>query len=277
MTKPYDFVPFLKCELYEKRGKLEGIIPITIKTLTPIHISSGQLTSNDNKTLYKSFIRNNRDIIIPGSSLKGCIRAIAETVSYSCLDDRELDFKKLPKNKNHKKESHNRCIICDTFGTMGFKSKVTVNDMKMVKGRTEIISLPKSFSPRPNTTEYVDDRNKYKGYKFYKHGINGIQSTGNIPYEFVLEGAEFEGKIIFKGLTDEQIELLCFSMGLNGEFEPKIGYGKSFYYGSVELLSEGEWVKKAIQYKKSAKEDILENIEILEDLLSFKNAVKSLD
>ena len=41
MTKPYDFVPFLKCEPYEQEGSLEGIIPITIEVLTPVHIHRG--------------------------------------------------------------------------------------------------------------------------------------------------------------------------------------------------------------------------------------------
>lgn len=274
MTKPYDFVPFLKCEVYKENGNLEGSIPITIKTLTPIHISSGKYKTNDNKSLYKEFIRVNEDIIIPGTSFKGCIRNIAEAVSYSCLNSRGLKFD-LPPNKKHSKEK--RCIICDMFGTMGFKSKIVVSDFKLISGKTEIISLPESYKPRPDTDFYINEKKIYKGYKFYKHGIIGVQRRGKIPYEFIIDGSEFQGEIRFKRLTEKQLELLCFSMGLSGDFEPKIGYGKAHYYGSIEVLSDEKWVKKAQKYKNTANKDIRENIEYLMDILRYKNAVRSID
>jgi len=44
----------------------------------------------------------------------------------------------------------------------------------------------KLFLIRPNPdAEYYLENGKYKGYKFYKHGINGIQPKGNMLCEFV--------------------------------------------------------------------------------------------
>ena len=164
------------------------------------------------------------------------------------------------------------------FGMPGLRSKVTFNDLKGVpqKCSLEIKRIPQSYKPNPGTEFYLKN-GKYKGYKFYRHGVNGIQPQGKVLCEFVTEGSQFEGEIILRNLTEEQMQLLCFSLGLSGDINPKIGYGKNFFYGSVEVTSDEVWVEKAIQYKDNAKGDIKNNIETLISILSFKNAVTSLD
>ena len=268
MTKPYDFVPFLKCEPYEQEGSLEGIIPITIEVLTPVHISSGRYNIKDDRAIYKEFVRVNDTIVIPGTSLKGCIRNIAESISYSCLSERNKDMKKMPDNKSH--PNNKKCIICDMFGTLGIKSKLVFRDVQLNNGRTDIIGLPKSFSPRPETSYYIKDE-KYKGYKFYKHGINGIQLKGSVYYEFVGAGSQFKGEIVFRRLTDEQLKLLCFALGLSGDINPKIGYGKNYFYGSVKISSEEKWCELAREYSQECSQDVKENIQRLISILNYKD------
>ena len=308
MTKPYDFVPFLKFEPYnsnEQKFKYEeGRIPIRIKTLTPIHISSGEYgVDNSNSLIYKEFIKINNIPVIPGTSFKGCIRSIAESISHSCISlidkrkyksipefkfrEQVYDKKNEPKNINErerkKKDDNVDCIVCDMFGSLGHKSKITFSDLKGIYSKSrgaeyrfEIKGMPVSFNPHPET-DYYFENGKYKGYKFYKHGRNGIQPKGEILCEFVSENSFFEGEIIFRNLTEEQIQLLCFSMGLSGDINPKIGYGKNYYYGSIEVTSDEEWIEKARQYKINADNDIKGNIERLISILSYKNAVSSLD
>lgn len=268
MSKPYDFVPFLKCEVYKEKGELEGEIPLRIRTLTPVHIFSGRYNVKDNKTIYKTFIRTNGEIIIPGTSFKGCIRSIAEAISYSCLSPSvKLDKRRLVVKKHDKDK---KCIICDMFGSMGFKSKIQISDFIKKSGKMDIIPLPPSYSPNPNSPYYLDEDGKYKGHKFYKHGSNDMQQSGSIYHEFVMQGAEFVGKILFKNLTEEQVQLLCFSLGLSGDINPKIGFGKSYNYGSIEVLSEDKWVEKAVKYKNINKEDIKRNIRKLIEILKYK-------
>lgn len=276
MNKPYDFIPFLKCETYTEKGTLEGTIPLKIKTLTPIHISSGKHGINDGKHIYKPFTRITDEIVIFGTSLKGLVRSISEAISYSCFaPSYGLDRKKMPNNKSHNKDDS--CIVCDMFGKMGKKSKIQFSDCYITRGRTELIGLPASFSPRPNTQAYIDRNGNYKGHKFYRHGILGIQQKGDILYEYVLENAEFEGDIRFERLTEEQLQLLCFSLGLSGEIQPKIGFGKAHYYGSISIESKEEWAEKAKKYKNTQKTDVSRNILKAIEILSFSNAVKSLE
>jgi hypothetical protein len=162
------------------------------------------------------------------------------------------------------------------FGTMGSKSKVRFSDLKAIEYRTEIRGIPKSFRPHPDNSFYIEN-GKYKGYKFYKHGINGIQLTGPVLCEFVGVGAEFEGEVMFKGLTIEQLRLLCFSLGLSGDIHPKIGYGKSYFYGSIEVSSQSEWAKFAREYIDTCSDDIRQNINVLISVLNYKNALRSYD
>ena len=276
MNKSYDFVPFLKCETYECKGKLyEGIITITIKTLTPIHISPGKYSVDENKKIFKPFIKINGRMVIPGTSLKGVVRSVAEAVSYSCYTlSNKLDKKKLL-DKSHK--GKRKCIICDMFGSMGYKSKVQFSDCYLINGESEIIGLPASFSPNPQSSAYFDEKGKYKGHKFYKHGILGIQRKGDILYECVRQNAEFKGEVRFKALTEEQIELLCFSLGLSGDIQPKIGFGKNYFYGSISIESEERWTDKAKEYKNNKDANISKNISNIIEILSFNNAVKSLE
>lgn len=298
MIRPYDFVPFLRYIPYNG-GKIEhkeGKIPIRVKTLTPIHISSGEYVVDYKSIVYKEFIKVNDVPVIPATSLKGCIRSIAESISNSYLYIYDKKRNKLipewkiklyndsgkkageNKIKGQNKEEKIKCIVCDMFGQMGQKSKVLISDLKGIdnKYRLEIKGIPPSFGPNPEN-EYYLENGKYKGYKFYRHGINGIQPKGNIFCEFVTEDSWFEGEIIYRNLTEDQMQLLCFSLGLSGDFNPKIGYGKNYFYGSIEVTSDDKWVEKANQYKINSNPGVRKNIDILTSILSFKNALRTLE
>lgn len=272
MIKCYDFVPFLGCRVYRGNGTLEGRIPIRVKALTPIHIFSGHFKVQDSGRIYREFIKINDRPVIPGTSFKGCVRTIAESISYSCLQTPLKVEKKLPVNKSHTEEE--KCIICDMFGSMGSKSKVCFSDLVAVNYKTEVKGIPQSFKPHPESSYYIEN-GKYKGYKFYKHGINGIQPTGPILCEFVKEGSVFEGEIMFKGLTEEQVRLLCFALGLSGDIQLKIGYGKPYFYGSIEISSQPEWVGKAREYVDKCDDEVKKRINALVKILNYNNALKS--
>jgi len=279
MNKPYDFVPFLECRAYKPEGDFyEGIIPITIKTLTPVHIFSGRYNINENKRIFKSFIRINGKMVIPGTSLKGVVRSIAEAVSYSCYTvSKGISHEKLP---NRVYDRNKNCIVCHIFGSMGHKSRVQFSDCYIVSENGEnsqIIGIPASYEPRPGSSHYFNAEGKYKGRKFYKHGVLGIQGKGNLLYEYVSENTEFRGEVRFKGLTEEEVRLLCFSLGLSGDIQPKIGFGKGHFYRSIRIESEKEWEDRAKEYKDNKDRRIAENISKLIYILNFDNAVATLE
>lgn len=275
MSKPYSFIPFLPMKEYTETGSETGKINIKVETLTPIHISSGHL-EEENDLLYKQFIRLNNIPIIPGTSLKGCIRTIAEAVSYSCyLKSKGVDHKKF---SQYKFDKNNNCIICNMFGAMGKRSKIRFGDLYInetdVKEKLSILKIPQFHNPRPDTPLYYQD-GKYKGYKFYHHGDNKILEKGKVAYEFIDKGATFEGSIWFENMTKFQVNLLCFSLGLNGSIQPKLGYAKPAYYGSIKITTDdAKWVEAAHQYQNASNQEIKKNIHRLKEILNYENGKK---
>jgi len=279
MSKPYSFVPFLDYKPYNEDGNLEGIIKLKIKVLTPVHISSGKIDEHNGK-IYKKFLRINGEVTIPGTSIKGCVRSIAEAISYSCYQPgKQVRYNKLPDGKTNDRLKD--CIICKTFGSMGRKSKVIFSDFKLTKGSMDIIGLPNLYAPHIEEKLYLLN-GKYKGYKFYYHGISSICEKGTIFFEFAKEGAEFEGEVYYNGLTQRQLKLLCYSLGLNDDIQPKIGYGKPAYYGSVKFLvrdsdEQDKYKKYANQYYNESDANIRKNIDRLKTILSYNNAKRVSD
>ena len=92
---PFDFVPFQKEPTLRTIDQIEknedifsGYIELKIKTLTPIHISGNK---NDNIT---KFYKLNNKAIIPGSSIRGCIRSFVEALTNGLISEVNEDYEK---------------------------------------------------------------------------------------------------------------------------------------------------------------------------------------
>ncbi|MEW6574342.1 MAG: RAMP superfamily CRISPR-associated protein [Bacillota bacterium] len=85
-----------------QKGLLSGVLFCCLTCITPVHVGSGSYRKVSGKVAV-DIIRDSEDNpVIPGSSLKGSFRAIAEAVSKSCLtfrgdrDSYEEKLEKLP-------------------------------------------------------------------------------------------------------------------------------------------------------------------------------------
>ena len=122
------------------------------------------------------------------------------------------------------------------------------------------------------------DNGILRGYKYYKHGIESIMKKGNLNCECFLKGSVFTGSIIYENLDEEELQLLCYSLGITNGFDNKIGYGKPAYYGSIRITTDNnDYIRYAEKYKENAPADIKNNIEHLEKVYSFQNANKVAD
>lgn len=265
MSRPYDFIPFLECKSYKEQNKTySGKINLSIRTITPLHISTEQYFVG----AYRKFIRTGDKVIIPGTTLKGAVKSIAEMVSYSCYFTPKYEKNlRLSVNKYH--SPFERCIICSIFGTSGYRSKVRVSDFKMEKGNMDILSMPRLFRPKIDDF-YKDEDGNIIGHKIYYHGVEDILGKGNMKTECVLKDAVFNGDIIYKDLDEEELSLLAFSLGITGDIQHKIGYGKPAYYGSVEVSSNmNDIINLGKNYKENKDKKIKENIDRLIKILSY--------
>lgn len=271
MSKPYKFIKVLSYKPfdYKNKQKSSGKIKLQIEVVSPLHISSGKITESKAK-LYKDFIKYNGKAIIPGTSLKGCVRTIAEAVSYSCAKGFKNEF------SEDKYDQLNNCIICQTFGYAtdngAQKSRVIFSDFKMINGRLDYINIPRFFAP--NVKGFKDKNDKYKGYKFYYNAA--VQETGKVGAEVVTKGSKFEGEVIYNDLTEEQLNLLCFSLGLSGDMYIKLGYGKPGYYGTVVVnAKDKKYEDCAKNYQANATQEIKQNISSLKEIYAKNKTLNS--
>ena len=282
MSKPYDFIPFLKTAPHKTLNtgqKLKGKIDLRIEVLNAIHVSMTEYDMDSSGTLYKEFFKINNKYAIPGTSVKGMLRSISEMISNSCISVSKEESSLLPSYKHKTCRGRNLCIICDMFGAMGKKSKIKVSDFICEKGTGNkvVIGMPQLRYPKIGQV-YIDDKNILKGYKYYKHGIESIMKKGNSNCECFIKGSVFNGYIIYENLDEDELNLLCYSLGLTDGFNHKIGYGKPSYYGSIRITTENEeYIKHAESYKENSPIEIKNNIDILEKVYSYKNANKHAD
>lgn len=164
--QPYGFVPLLEhCTQTEgsshqiiEKNTYHGKLKLKITVKTPLYIGGKQQECDSNSYITKKQIRRNGNIIIPGSSLKGAVRTIAEAVSYSCAVKMPQSRKFrdiLPKNnKNSCFRRMELCPTCSIFGMIGnresYKGKVSFGEFVLKSGTCKKINFPKLESPFTN-------------------------------------------------------------------------------------------------------------------------------
>lgn len=383
--KPYSFVP-LNARV-EKQGPVDhtqfrgnlysGRLELQVTCLTPVHIFSGLYCQHRQHGLYKVFARRGDRPVIPGSSIKGVVRSVAEAVSQSCAP-------RLPYNndwlcgclpagnnvqcagqggRNNRTPVDQLCPACRLFGhssgQQGRRGQVAFSDFHLEGdpvGQLKIITLPALNEPfrnypvqnRPSGSRNVSAGSRYypdnsdtgnerlyycrlceedclscsksdfwqrlrdyanntgkdvlnrprlfRGRKFYYHSrqpeVERNNPAAREKHEVARKDSVFRGQVVFHNLTREELALLAFSLGLDGSFCLKIGYGKPAYLGSVqvELLAvenllqrygvstsvQQLWDKDVVlelarQYGQNSDETIARAIKELRRILDWEN------
>lgn len=239
------FVKFIQPEYYDPKNEktYTGYVALRLTCRTDIYIGSGfsVMPENSNQLVYQTMLYDGKPVI-PGSSLKGVVRNIASAASNGCLPQ-------LPRSKggsparyprginNIKCSSKNGfCIVCDMFGAMSKGSKVIFSDMYSENAKTEIKKYNAQYGPK---AVYTENDGTAKGYKFYYTGDNKYEMQSKVNVQVVKKGAVFTGKVFFKKLTEEQLSLLMFSLGLDDSKDNtialKIGGFKNEGIGEVQV------------------------------------------
>jgi len=284
---PYNFVPFGNAAPrrpvtpHHKFDGKSGRLVCRLKTLTPLFVGGLQdRPQNPHEHQRLSFQRGSAWPSIPGSSLKGSIRSVAEALSGSCLilpgdaRMRSANRDKLSywdKGKTHdyflpdgfspcgldrKHAEREACPACRIFGYL-FKDEVHLGHLNFSAAQPatdysfEWMTLEPYGAPAPRHGPFYGTKESSfkepRGRKFYYHHIAGAritkQQTGqNKTVETVLPGAEFEFAVDYENLQEDELALLIFSLILDEPLRHKIGMGKGVGLGSVQFTIR-EWQK----------------------------------
>jgi hypothetical protein len=249
--KPYDFVPIVKPVKGKTVGHerilgeeyASGRLAYELRALTPVFVASGAYALGEDvrhpdAPLVRACYRVDDVPAIPGSSLKGVVRSIAEAVSSSCVTVTRLDRRLVPYQPERRDECQpeEACPACSIFGRLGRMSKVFFDDALLVSGRTALYRLPALYAPRAHQARatYQAGDGKFKGRKFYFHG-RPRPDPEQPPVEVIAPGSAVRGGVSFENLSHAELGLLCFALGLDGSFALKLGGGKPACLGSLQI------------------------------------------
>lgn len=216
-----------------------GVLDGTLALLTPLHVGSG-LFRLANGQVVKEAVRQGEQLIIPGSSLKGVFRSIAEAISLSCVSKTKQS---VPSSYRECPNVEKLCVCCRLFGGLGYLGRVRFIDAVASDNfDPEIHKVPTLHRPQRSQ----------QGRKFYKHGQ---PATGNEPFEVVPKDTQFHFRVDVESLTKPEMCLLLTAMGILGDLKPKLGGGKPRCLGSAQVtLQQGQfWTPQtaALTYERS--------------------------
>ena len=199
--------------------KMRYIIKFRIRALSPLSVKSGRVIGED---VDNPIVRYVEKPYIPGSSLKGVFRSVAEGIArelYNDIPDKPCDiFRQEELDREKNMDNYVPCIVCRVFGGPTIASHVTIFDAVAVK-----------YS--------VDKR-----VRISINRVLGSVYSGRGPFkeEFVTPSSVFDG-----GMEVENIDLLDSSgkeaslfndvmrLFLNGSIQ--VGSNKSVGMGRIKV------------------------------------------
>jgi len=252
--KPFDFVPIAAVRRSDTVGHEQfradhysGALAYEAEALSHVFVASGTYALGEDVGFPK------QDVIrtcyhlrgrpaIPGSSMKGVVRSVAEAVTASCVTVTREDQRRIAGGKETLRgcEPDNACPACSIFGRLGRMSKASFGDAVVLKGvRTRLYRLPSLYRPRGGQARrvYTDQQGQFKGRKFYYHG-QMAEDPRNAPVQVVPQGSRFNGSLDFQNLTADEMALLLFALGLDGSFALKLGGAKPACLGSLRIVPQ---------------------------------------
>lgn len=292
---PYDFVPIDTQHQPERRrpvwhnvlknanthtGKLySGHLHVNIKAETPLFIPDAETSMQDPTNPGEHIYNNVEQYIIPGTSLKGLLRSVVETLCNGCLRVFHLPSgytnALIPPGFTACQNNTSLCTACRLFGMMPenqknaqvFLGKVNIGDALVNKESlsfhepiyTTILEAPK---PR-HLAFYLDpDRRYIAGRKFYFHHHGKLNTEDNLIkvrnelgkfrnqyIEPIDTGTDFDARIDFTNLEADEFAALLLAITLRPDMRHKIGYGKPIGLGSIRMdLTELCLVDYATRY-----------------------------
>lgn len=263
-----------------------GHIDIDIYAETPLFIADPRSNSSDPRKAAQSKKNGQGEYIIPGSSLKGMLRNIVETLGNGCLtlfDGRyersRVNYQReAPEAFQHCSNNTNLCIACRMFGMLKersqgiFLGKINISDACTYAEKIHLydpIYTQPLMEPKPHHDSfYLDEsRQHIAGRKYYFHHspdqepltARSIINMGGRPANRYIQpldqNTQFHCGIDFTNLEADEFAALLVAITLEEKMRHKIGYGKPLGLGSVYLFpTQLKLIDFAARYTQSSKE-----------------------
>jgi CRISPR-associated protein Csm3 len=213
-----------------------GRLRLRLRCLTAVHVGSGGYVLAPDGRLAFGLVRRAGRPVIPGSTIKGVVRSVAEAVSRSCGPA-------FPSCD----PARGLCPSCLLFGVV-HRGKVLRSRVRCGEWEPEgdtaadlgFLGVPVPHNPRRPTSVGGG-----AGRKLYLHSAEARR--GPLLLEVFRPGCQLRGEIWFENLADDELRLLAFALGLDGTFRHKLGGAKASGLGSVELTLERAELRRGLE------------------------------
>jgi CRISPR/Cas system CSM-associated protein Csm3 (group 7 of RAMP superfamily) len=239
---------------HEKFAGLTGRLELTFTVVSEyLFVGSGAYEFDPNARgdcpdVWYTFYRRNGQICVPGTSIKGAIRAIVEAISNSCVSQsREHERRLIELDKAHLpaecKVPDSLCPACRLFGVTGFRGKVSFTDALPIGPiQTKRVKIPELWHHDPKRIRKLDRARRFYERKRFEEFRNLSPERGRWFVEAIPVNSAFKTTLFFENLSIEELGLLFHAWGwaVEGErviiaFAPKIGGAKPRCFGSVQF------------------------------------------
>lgn len=219
-----------------KKSYNRAVLRIRIDTVTPLLIRAGDTgldpTAADLTCVRTRHARHGTTVYIPGSSLKGVLRAAAEAsvrgrtfqdgVEGACdpLDHETSCGRTVGKNKPATETHQRHCLACRLFGSLAMKGRASPRDL-----------FPWDETAGGPTSAEGDNQRSANRLEM-RHGvaigrIAGSVQHGPFDQEMVPAGVSFWGEIALENYQGWQLGLLAQAFGEVNDGFAQLGSTKS--------------------------------------------------
>ena len=242
-----------------------GYLDCRLTVETPLFIPKPRTAGASVVSGPKDFITNGtKTPVVPGSSLKGLVRSLVETLGPGCWKLYDGQYKDRDKYGDDKPiplpslfrpcmDNQRLCPACRMFGLVSgneasLLGKVGIDDALCEEARPHAaVFTPILGGPKPrHTVWYTDLEGRPAGRKYYFHHTqiqteNALRKTkGDVVINEHIkpldQGTVFTFRVHFSNMADDELALLVYALALEPAMRHKLGFAKPAGFGSVRVM-----------------------------------------
>ncbi|MBF2001901.1 MAG: CRISPR-associated protein [Synechococcales cyanobacterium M58_A2018_015] len=230
------------------RDRLHGTLFLVLRVETAVHVSTGVAVMgsdiNSRIPLIKPMVQgSDRHLLIQGSSLKGCVRAVYEAITNSTLAVITPRYRNnIPTERLPCRDKTRLCPASRVFGALDWQGLVEFNDARCEDSDFATDFMPSLYRPRPDQRRAYFIGGRVAGRKFYYHAARAIDRGQNqgIAVQQAGRAYIFKTQLTFKNLTKAELGTLLVALGQDSKYPIalKMGGGKPIGMGTMTVNVE---------------------------------------
>jgi RAMP superfamily len=231
-----------------QRDLLHGTLHLTLEVQTSLHVSTGVVAMGSDvgnkipliKTMTQTIsATGNKQLVIQGSSLKGCVRSIYEAITNSTLAVLGREKSKIPQERHPCEKKEELCPASRVFGAMNWQGLVSFADANCQTAQPSVGFMPSLYRPRPERPGYYGANGKVLGRKFYYNTSQAIDKGENrgIPVQQAGRSYTFDTVLHYRNLLPAELGIILIALGQDPKhpIALKLGGGKPIGMGTMTV------------------------------------------